>query len=248
MDCIKGHTYRLDEFLLGTKSPEKVNPQDATPSIVDGIIQGAKDRGNKIMYLVIYLAPGDYHRYHSPAHFLANYRRHIPGYLEPVMPKYLAKHKDVLRDNERVNLLGEWAHGLFFMSFVGALNVGSIKLTFDDELRTNISSPKQPYMQDRNYATLQSSSNFLTFPVRNSQAKQGTEAGNVVASTENDDNEIFSVVKYLNEFDIKDMIDISQKETNFKYNVNKESTLKYNILNGFKDKEALSFLANNEVE
>jgi len=41
------------------------------------------------MYLIIYLAPGDYHRYHSPASFIANYRRHIVGYLEPVRPDYL---------------------------------------------------------------------------------------------------------------------------------------------------------------
>jgi phosphatidylserine decarboxylase len=49
-----------------------------------------------------------------------------------VRPDYLEKHKDVLKDNERVNLLGEWAHGFFTMSFIGALNVGSIKLLFDD--------------------------------------------------------------------------------------------------------------------
>jgi phosphatidylserine decarboxylase len=84
------------------------------------------------MFAVIYLAPQDYHRYHSPAHFTANYRRHIAGYLEPVMPSYLKKHKDVLKENERVNVLGEWAHGFFAISFIGALNVGSIKLLFDD--------------------------------------------------------------------------------------------------------------------
>lgn len=100
------------------------------------------------------MAPGDYHRYHSPAHFIANYRRHIAGYLEPVRPDYLQTHKDVLKDNERVNLLGEWKHGLFSMSFVGALNVGSIKLLFDDELKTNVRVPVSPYLEDRNYSTL----------------------------------------------------------------------------------------------
>jgi len=89
LDCIKGHTYRLDEFLFGVKSPEKVDPKNKTPSVVDALIDGAKQRGNQIMYLIIYLAPGDYHRYHSPANFIANYRRHIAGYLEPVRPDYL---------------------------------------------------------------------------------------------------------------------------------------------------------------
>jgi len=49
------------------------------------------------MYIVIYLAPGDYHRYHSPAVFTASYRRHIAGYLEPVDPRYLKSHKEVLK-------------------------------------------------------------------------------------------------------------------------------------------------------
>jgi phosphatidylserine decarboxylase len=60
------------------------------------IITAAKDRGRKVMFIVIYLAPGDYHRYHSPTSFTANYRRHLPGYLEPVDPRYLKKHRDVL--------------------------------------------------------------------------------------------------------------------------------------------------------
>jgi phosphatidylserine decarboxylase len=110
--------------------------------MTETIIQSAKKRGNKVMFTVIYLAPQDYHRYHSPAYFTANYRRHIAGYLEPVKPEYIMKHKDVLKDNERVNVLGEWAHGFFTISFIGALNVGSIRLLFDEDLKTNLSSPK----------------------------------------------------------------------------------------------------------
>lgn len=98
------------------------------------------------MYLVVYLAPGDYHRYHSPAAFTASYRRHIAGYLEPVDPRYLKKHRDVFKSNERVNVLGDWVHGFFAMSFVGATNVGSIKLHFDDNLNTNIPNPVSPYL------------------------------------------------------------------------------------------------------
>lgn len=61
------------------------------------------------------------------------------------MPSYLQKHRDVLKQNERVNLLGDWAHGFFAISFIGALNVGSIKINFDDLLKTNIKKPVQPY-------------------------------------------------------------------------------------------------------
>jgi phosphatidylserine decarboxylase len=122
--------------------------------MIERIVDSAVGRGNKLMYCVIYLAPGDYHRYHSPAYFVANYRRHITGYLEPVMPSYLKNHKNVLKENERVNLLGEWAHGFYSMSFIGALNVGSIVLHFDDVLKSNVKSPLEPYIHDKNYQLL----------------------------------------------------------------------------------------------
>ena len=154
IDCIKGHDYRLDEFLFGFRTDKRDEDEDKRVTMVERIIDSAKERGNKLMYCVIYLAPQDYHRYHSPAYFVANYRRHIAGYLEPVAPAYLKKHKDVLKQNERVNLLGEWAHGFFAMSFVGALNVGSITLHFDDVLKTNIKAPEHPYLHDKNYALL----------------------------------------------------------------------------------------------
>ena len=141
MDCIKGHKYRLDEFLFGYQTVKDPSSEKKQLSTTERLIQSAIDRGNKVLYMVVYLAPGDYHRYHSPASFTANYRRHIAGYLEPVDPRYLKGHRDVLKTNERVNLLGDWQHGFFALSFVGALNVGSIKLHFDESLASNIVNP-----------------------------------------------------------------------------------------------------------
>lgn len=40
-------------------------------------------------------------------------------------------------ENERVALLGEWEHGFFSLTAVGATNVGSIVLTKEPEFRTN---------------------------------------------------------------------------------------------------------------
>jgi len=78
----------------------------------------------------------------------------VAGYLEPVRPSYIEKHKDVLKDNERVTLFGEWAYGFFGMTMVGALNVGSIRINFDEDLVTNLANPKHPYILDKNYQTL----------------------------------------------------------------------------------------------
>lgn len=136
IDCVKGRSYRLDEFMLGYR--------DDSDKSVPALIQNVLDRGNKLFYMVIYLAPSDYHRFHSPAIFNAESRRHVAGYLDPVKPSYVNKHKDVFKNNERVNLFGNWNHGFFLTSFVGALNVGSIKLTFDPTLKTNVYGTKQP--------------------------------------------------------------------------------------------------------
>lgn len=61
MSCIKGHTYRLDEFLFGYKvDPAEKNSateQDPQPTMTESIIYSAKKRGNKVMFAVIYLAP-----------------------------------------------------------------------------------------------------------------------------------------------------------------------------------------------
>jgi len=129
--AVKGNSYPLSEFVLGALAPENETSQ------FEKLAQAVTQRGNKLMHLVVYLAPGDYHRFHAPTAFKSFYRRHIAGWLESVKPTYIMKNKHVLKDNERVSLLGSWYHGFFSMIFVGALNVGSIVLNFDNELETN---------------------------------------------------------------------------------------------------------------
>ncbi|RLL97109.1 hypothetical protein CFD26_105278 [Aspergillus turcosus] len=92
---------------------------------------------NALYYVVIYLAPGDYHRFHSPVSWVVESRRHFAGELFSVSP-YLQRHLPGLFTlNERVALLGRWRWGFFGYIPVGATNVGSIKINFDSELRTN---------------------------------------------------------------------------------------------------------------
>ena len=99
-------------------------------------VQKVKE-GNELFFAVIYLAPGDYHRFHSPTAWVVEKRRHFAGELYSVSP-YIAKRlAGLFVLNERVALLGRWRYGFFSMVPVGATNVGSIVVNFDRDLRTN---------------------------------------------------------------------------------------------------------------
>jgi len=160
IDCVKGRSYRLDEFLLGYIGEAEDKADTATKiasrknnASVQALLDSVSAKGNELHYMVIYLSPGDYHRFHSPAIHTGHYRRHIAGYLSPVKPSYVNKHRDVFKNNERVNIFGEWkdTNDFFFTSFVGALNVGSILLDFDTDVATNLAMPADPYYTDKAY-------------------------------------------------------------------------------------------------
>jgi len=125
---VKGIEYRLGEFLTGINSYV----------IKDQVLESMKrNPENKLYQIILYLAPGDYHRFHSPADCNFKTRNHIIGKLLPVKEKYVKTHTGVYEKNERVSLFGDWVKGLMCMVFVGALNVGSIDLNFDSALQTN---------------------------------------------------------------------------------------------------------------
>ena len=90
-----------------------------------------------LYYVVIYLAPGDYHRFHSPVSWVVEKRRHFAGELYSVSPYLQRTLPGLFTLNERVVLLGRWRWGFFSYTPVGATNVGSIVVNFDKELRTN---------------------------------------------------------------------------------------------------------------
>ncbi|CAL8574296.1 phosphatidylserine decarboxylase 1 [Xanthoria parietina] len=97
----------------------------------------AKKVPTALFYVVVYLAPGDYHRFHSPTSWVAEKRRHFAGELYSVSPYLQRTLPGLFTLNERVVLLGRWRWGFFSFTPVGATNVGSIKINFDSELRTN---------------------------------------------------------------------------------------------------------------
>lgn len=88
-------------------------------------------------FINLYLSPADYHRVHAPFDMQISKVRHIPGKLLSVSKKNAQTVDNLYVKNERVILSGRSEYGNFHFVFVGATNVGSIKLSFFPELSTN---------------------------------------------------------------------------------------------------------------
>ena len=152
---VNGISYTLPNFMTGAELPEGSKATDmsttsrsssekevrADLALGDGgrrsWFSSAPKTPTALYYIVIYLAPGDYHRFHSPASWVAEKRRHFAGELYSVSPYLQRKLPALFTLNERVVLLGRWRWGFFSFTPVGATNVGSIRINFDRELRTN---------------------------------------------------------------------------------------------------------------
>ena len=152
---VNGISYSLPNLFSGPQDQRQVKPVDASTTstrsseaevradlaLGDGSTSSwfaSKARTpTALFYMVIYLAPGDYHRFHSPVSWVVEKRRHFAGELYSVSPWLQRKLPGLFTLNERVVLLGRWRWGFFSYTPVGATNVGSIKINFDRELRTN---------------------------------------------------------------------------------------------------------------
>jgi len=132
IEQVKGQSYTLSNFLGPNFKQTRPNT-----SIVDENEEIVSILSNKKLFqTVLYLAPGDYHRIHSPSSWIIQKRRHFPGTLLPVAPVVGKIVPQLLALNERVVLTGEWENGFFSLTAVGAYNVGSIRMHFDN-VRTN---------------------------------------------------------------------------------------------------------------
>lgn len=87
-------------------------------------------------YVNLYLSPRDYHHVHAPCSMKIVRRLHIPGALWPVNNWALSRVPLLFQKNERVVLEFESEFGAGALVMVGALNVGSMRLEFDN-IRTN---------------------------------------------------------------------------------------------------------------
>ncbi|XP_055107596.1 phosphatidylserine decarboxylase proenzyme, mitochondrial isoform X4 [Symphalangus syndactylus] len=136
VEQVKGVTYSLESF-LGLRTCTEDLPFPPATSCDSFKNQLVTREGNELYHCVIYLAPGDYHCFHSPTDWTVSHRRHFPGSLMSVNPGMARWIKELFCHNERVVLMGDWKHGFFSLTAVGATNVGSIRIYFDRDLHTN---------------------------------------------------------------------------------------------------------------
>jgi len=87
-------------------------------------------------YAVIYLAPGDYHRFHAPFDLELEKIRYIPGNLLATSSASLTRQDRVYCRNERIVLSGNSLWGPFYLVAVGATAVGRVCLNHH-KIRTN---------------------------------------------------------------------------------------------------------------
>lgn len=136
-DPLDGGALAFPEAIKGVSYPLK---QLVTPSVF-AKLTASKDR--PLHYCTIYLAPGDYHRFHSPANWTKEHEpEHIHGEVLSVAPFMMRWAKRLLCLNERTVLSGNWRYGAMTMIPVGATNVSSIQLTRDVEETRSLNMAK----------------------------------------------------------------------------------------------------------
>jgi phosphatidylserine decarboxylase len=124
----KGVSYKLEELLADEK--------DFLP-FLDG------------EFMTIYLSPRDYHRIHSPLQGEVTSLTYVPGRLYPVNEAGVRLFPGLFAQNERVISYIDHPAGKVAVVKVGATNVGSIKVTFDEQLVTN--QGKQRRLEKKTY-------------------------------------------------------------------------------------------------
>jgi phosphatidylserine decarboxylase len=115
---IKGMEYNIEELLT-------YHCSNNFSKVIDG------------EYMNFYLSPKDYHRYHASSDCKITKLIHVPGKLYPVNFKYLNKEVGLFVQNERVILECVKDEKVFYMVFVGALNVGQMVFEFEPRVETN---------------------------------------------------------------------------------------------------------------
>lgn len=151
VEQVKGMTYNLQHFLGDVNWSTATYSDRLNKTECNGYIASLlKNPTNQLYQLVIYLAPGHYHRFHSPTDWRVDFRRHFQGKLLSVSPRIAGRLPDLFSLNERAVYIGEWSGGFMALAAVGATNVGSIKVYCDSSLCTNTRKWPNKICEDAN--------------------------------------------------------------------------------------------------
>lgn len=93
------------------------------------------------LFITYYLCPTDYHRVHSPVDGYIRKVTYVPGDLWPVHKEAVSEMEGLYLVNERVVVEIATDLGAVAVVFVGAMNVGSIELSFDSIVKGNDGQP-----------------------------------------------------------------------------------------------------------
>lgn len=157
----------LDFFVRGLKEgarpvdpdPERiVSPVDGTISQMGEIHEGTLLQAKGVTYtleallggdrkkasrfeggrfITLYLSPRDYHRIHTPIQGRVIGLTYIPGSLFPVNALGVKRVRGLFARNERLITFLESLAGKVALVKVGATNVGSIRVVYDQDIVTN---------------------------------------------------------------------------------------------------------------
>lgn len=176
IEQIKGMTYSLTDLLgFNPLDDPSVNQLNYSSKTLHEAHRTILQR--KFYYVVLYLHPGDYHRYHSPTECIINARRHYPGQLMPVAPSFAQWVPKLFSRQERVVLSGAWKHGFFSYIPVGAYNVGGMKLNFDPQLVTNNDTALHSYHNGVHYKQYSKSDSTRVTQYPGVELHRGDEIG-----------------------------------------------------------------------
>eukprot|EP00764_Aduncisulcus_paluster_P010645 gnl/Carplike_NY0171/3778_a5097_253.p1 GENE.gnl/Carplike_NY0171/3778_a5097_253~~gnl/Carplike_NY0171/3778_a5097_253.p1 ORF type:complete len:316 (+),score=50.53 gnl/Carplike_NY0171/3778_a5097_253:148-1095(+) len=135
--CVKGLDFTVEDILSCSpelKHSEFVPTSSELPTL---------SSNPNLYFCVMYLSPGDYHRYHTPCEFNIKKRIHSPGRLVCVNEPFMRYYRGTLAVNERLCLHGTWKGGFMGYIAVGALNVGSMSFTVEPSFISNSSGSEK---------------------------------------------------------------------------------------------------------
>ncbi len=88
-------------------------------------------------FITLYLSPADYHRIHTPVHGEIFGYSIVPGRLKTVQEFMVEKDPRLFTGNERINTYIGACGATVIVCKIGAMNVGSISLSYREGTRTN---------------------------------------------------------------------------------------------------------------